>query len=654
MGNGTVTSKFKLSGSKTTSGTGVQLNQSNIRGPLEELGNEKESLQTPCSSGDSANTKPVESSNTHHSFNCDRCYKLKKKCLRQHPECNNCKKAGAECAYIDRSNKRRKKTNSAAYEDKIDFLDGKEHKESTTFRTVNEKSEKTRGSSEDLVISHKLVSVSSLLSNETSDNTTVGKDIFNKQKKHMMHPRNTKKDLKEQTAAERLAIKSLKEGSLKTNLKEEFITMKAMNNELASYFMLNYFHNYAMKYPFIKQDVFMDNFKKINFEQEMIINLDVYLLMSIGCIMYDYNNDTSLFDQYFNDNTILSVIDILNFGRNNDEEEDFANLSLLMLLTIYAIKVFNVELCWKLVGVIDRLIIELDFHKPQAKDQEQQKRIFWSAFNLDHELNLLLHRPSQIPRPEYIKLDMPLLGTFTNKEPGEMILKQIELHKLQCRILDLQLREVNDGQEVKQLSRDLENWRVSTSLVIHNTQASDFHYQDYVSLVNLNYYYLLIELDQLSSSESFQFTLQFLSNSFTLLISDPASTSKPQVMISVNSLFWYTKLFNVIKYNVSSLHKLLEVICNTSLNDNSSPGDIALKLSDFNSNLQLMLNLLKYLSQAKFKLHPCISRVNACIDCLGGLNLKLLNFNLLTCTPNDKQSLLLDLESIENKLRTSV
>lgn len=654
MGNGTVASKFKLSGNHSDSGTVIQLNQSNVRGPLEKEAVEVAKAPRETVDGtDSANMKAVEFPETHHPYNCDRCYKLKKKCLRLYPECENCTKAGASCAYIDRSNKRRKKASHKIYDDRVNF-----ESESPTFHIVNEKSNislKNKGKNDGLVVVHKLVSVSSLLSGETANRVSEqSNEIQTRQKKPIVHPGNSRNVANEQTISEKVALKSLNQQQMKTNLKEEFITMKSIKNELALYFVLSYFHNYGTKYPFVNKEKFMEGFKKINFEQEMIINLDVYLLMSIGCIIYDYNNGTSFFGEYFNEKAIESIIDILNFGANNNEGEDFANLTLLMLLTIYAIKVFNLDLCWVLTGIISRMIIELDLYKPKAKDENQQKRTFWSIFNLDCELNILLHKPTQLPNFAYIKLEMPLSTIFADDESGDSIIKDIHLHRLQNRILDLKLRESDDAAAVKQLSQDLENWRVSTSLVIHNTYSNGTNFQDHIALVNLNYYYLLIELDQLSASESFQFTLQFLSNSFTLLISEPTSTSKPQVLLSVNSLFWYTKLFNVIKYNISSLHELLSLICSNRVNENYSPSDLTLKLADFNSNLQLMLNLLKYLSQNRLKLHPLIDKVNTCIESLTSLNLKLLHFNVFSCPHEDKLSLLDEVGAIQSTLQSSI
>lgn len=653
MGNGTITSKFKLNGSNTGTGTVIQLNQSNVREPLQkETVSETQTQGESVDSTDSANVKAVEFPETHHPYNCDRCYKLKKKCLRLYPECENCTKAGASCAYIDRSNKRRKKTNQKVYDDRVNF-----ESESPTFHIVNEKSDnssKSKGKNDDLVVAHKLVTVSSMLSGEGASRTPEQfKGIQTRHKKSISHPGQSKIIPKEQTIAEKLALKSLSQQQ-KTNLKEEFITMKAIKRELALHFVLNYFHNYGNKYPFVNKEKFMENFKKINFEQEMIINLDVYLLMSVGCIMYDYNNRTSYFGEYFSEKAIESIIGILNFGGNNDEEEDFANLTLLMLLTIYAINIFNVELCWGLTGIMSRIIISLDFYKPKAENENQQKRIFWSIFNLDSELNILLHKPSQLPNFKYIKLEMPTAESFTDDESSESIIKDIHLHKLQHRILDMKLRDCNNAAQVKQLSQDLENWRVSTSLVIHNSYSNDANFQDYISLVNLNYYYLLIELDQLSSSESFQFTLQFLSNSFTLLISEPTSISKPQVLLSVNSLFWYTKIFNVIKYNITSLYELLLLVCNNHLNQDNSSSDLTLKLTDFNSNLQLMLNLLKYLSQNRLRQHPLIAKVDTCIDCLGSLNLKLLHFNVFSCPHEDRKSLLDEVDTIRSTLQSSI
>ena len=53
--------------------------------------------------------RPIESADTHHSNNCNRCYRLKKKCLREYPKCSNCLKSGSDCEYVDRSTKRRRR-----------------------------------------------------------------------------------------------------------------------------------------------------------------------------------------------------------------------------------------------------------------------------------------------------------------------------------------------------------------------------------------------------------------------------------------------------------------------------------------------------------------------------------------------------------------
>lgn len=643
MGNGAITSKFKLSNGGIVNSGVVHLNPSNVRD------RNSKTTEGENDAAKESTSSQVEFPDTHHTFNCDRCYKLKKKCLRLYPKCVNCSKADTDCEYIDRSNKRRKKANNKTDDEKVNGEEKK--KEAPIFHIINEKGER---SSEGNVVAHKLVTVSSLLSAEGIEQAS-GR-IANAPERILTQLPNTRRVRevpRDLTVSEKLAMRSLNPKQIKTNLKEEFVTMKAMDEDLPLNFILSYFHNYGTKYPFIIKEEFMAFFDEIDFKRETIINLDVYLLMSIGCLIYDNNNSTELFNEYFNENTILSVMDILNFGRNNNEEEDFGNLRLMLLMTIYAISAFNDELCWGLTGIMDRLIIELNYYKPIAHDAKLQQRVFWSVFNLDSELSLLLTKPSQLPTYDYIKLELPRLEDF-DKERGKLISTEIDLHKFQHKVLDLKLRGNNDAAAIRKLSQDLESWRVTRSLAIHTAYSNDASLLSMISLVNLNYYYLSIELDQVSASESLQFTLQFLSNSFTLLVKD-LNADKPQVSLSINSLFWYTKFFNVIKYNMKSLLAIVSFIHDTdSMALKKAVSEVTLKLSDFNSNLQLTVNLLRYLSLNIFNVDAIKTKIDLCIDSLNSLNLKLLRFNIFTCTHEDKLKLLSEVESINAKVHADL
>ncbi|RLV96315.1 hypothetical protein JA1_000368 [Spathaspora sp. JA1] len=545
MGNGTVTSKFRLNPIATSSSTSVQSNQSNLRSEIipketTTTSTNKQPSQETVSQGSIepedelkisfVNKESVQESSTHHSSNCNRCYRLKKKCSREYPKCSNCVRTSSECEYVNRTTKRRKRK-----------LADVKSEESTTVAST--------GVSE--IKSRKLVSVSSLLSTESDINSS----------------------------------------------DSEFITMKSIDVELPMTFVLNYFENYNYRYPFINKERFLQDFSKFEFSNQTIINLDMYLLMSIGCLIYDSKNNTSYYQEYFQEKSIeslINIVDTTNFSIDN--------LKLLLLLTIHGITCINQDLCWNLIGVLDRAIIKWNMHTSQDIIQQ---RIVWTIHNLDKDISLLLKKPSQFPNYEYITKLEPV--KLDQDEILPLINLNIELCKLQQSILHLNLTHTRTN--LHELSSDLEKWRIDSSKVVH--QSRDI--SDLIAWINLQYYYLLIELDQISLSQSFQFTLQFLSNSFTLLISDRQKKNVEKISL-VTNLFWFIQLFNVIKFNIKSLKQLIE------------SQDCQTRLEEFNSNLLLILNLLKYIN-VNFKPSHINSLIEVNITNLSELSLELIKFN---------------------------
>ncbi|KAK6454058.1 uncharacterized protein RJT20DRAFT_131565 [Scheffersomyces xylosifermentans] len=704
MGNGTVASKFRLSAFPPS----ILSNQSNLRGSPKSTSatsfnsksskspttdaqrdaqtvislnnNTKEKSEDTLRITDSSDTSddgvvskkdvslkpyPVEFPETHHPNNCNRCYRLKKKCSREYPRCTNCSKAGCGCEYVTRSNKRRRRTPGAknikhiGQHSSIDSngvvrRDSQEEpvtQEVFHIEETNNKADKIDidSSADKSVVAHKLVSVSSLLSNNEehrNGSTFNSRDITPRPRKvpsaalSSMARREREREI---SIEDKLAKKSLQ--SIKTNLKEEFITMKSVSHpDIPTTFVYNYLENFSYRYPFIDKSSFLKRFHEIDFLKESIINLDVYLVMSIGCLIYDTTADEKLFSNYFNDKSIESIIDGLNFSFNGNynEEEDLANVELLLLLVIYSITSLNEELCWGLVGVLDRLIIQMDLYK--SSSNIRRSRLFWSVYNIDKELSLLLDKPSQAPQKEFIGLQLPLTDKLYDDEELNLISQEIEFAQLQDRVLYLKLTNNRDSGDLTALSSALEKWRVTTSSAIHKVYSSSDLLQQYTSLVNLNYYYLLVEIDQISPSQSFQFTLQFISNSFALVIAESElksgseTSSKKQLgHISLkSSLLWYRKLFKVISFNLDSLSKII---------DSKELGklDLSLRLSEFNSNLQLMLNLLKFIYKDDFKGTRAAESINeyagVFIKGLGQLNTHLMDFNVMVSKDEDRARL---------------
>lgn len=688
MGNGTVTSKFRLSplgtlGSGSTAPS-IQLNQSNLRnepkgGPPAKEGQNSEN---PTESSDGVSheapingvsalinaaestessrenrseivsnnllglKREAESSETYHPSNCNRCYRLKKKCSREYPKCTNCTKSGSDCEYVNRMTKRKRKS-------PITYT----FKESPAHPQNGEVFYMSSGPSAQNQPVHnglRQVSVSSLLVPEVQAIREVSSTTHVPRKLPPLVPRKDINTVRNSLVASVNHRAILVRSS--TNLKEEFITMKAIAHlELPLTFALNYFENFSHKYPFINKREFLDNFTKIQFEKESIVNLDVYLLMSIGCLLYDSKCKTNHYQEYFKEKSIEAVVDVLDLGFN---EYDIENMRLLVLLTVYGITSMNGDLCWNLIGMLNRAIVKWDLYN--NSDDISKERLVWSIHNLDKELSLLLKKPSQFPNYEYLKCTYPLTKKLYEDENLEFINENIGLGMLETSLTHLRLVS-KPADSLTQLSSDFEKWRVNSSKIIHKAYAQSPYLQDYISWINLHYYYLLIELDQVSHSQSFQFTLQFLSSCFTLLISssDNAPTNpserKANIKIALSaSLFWFNKLFNVIIYNIESLKGILE-------SKNSTATEDTLKLSEFNSNLQLILNLLKYIRGSKQTegsstltyFQKMAKLIDGTVDKLSGLSLHVMKFNNFSSTEDEKQEVLKSIDDILSYLTNS-
>lgn len=637
MGNGAVASKFKLSGNLNKDKEGTS-------GSSEEIVSHSE----PGAERALEDDRSESVTSDIQAFNCDRCYRLKKKCLRNTPRCRNCERSGAECKYIDRRHKKTKRDD----EQEKDEKSSDSSTNMSVFRAMNDTSHASGG-----VI--KQVPSESLSPSEIADNAALSSSRSRRENKRPPLKSlkvSTRKEITSLLNKDEISVANiLTQNSMKqrtsNNLKDAFINIPAMGYDHPRHFLESYFQNYGTKYPFIEKDGYLQKFQSLKFDSESIINLDMYVLLSIGCLIFDNNNGTELFSSYFNDNRVQSVVENLNYIEMNNEEENFENLKLFLLVAVYALSLFNEKLCWGVLEVMDRLVNRMRFYIPITSDIVTQERIFWSIFNLDIELSLLANRPSMITPPEYVKLPFEIKKQGSDKESIDIIIQEIALHKLQHEILHWKLKGGAEKEVLKRISADLEKWRVKTSRAIHEACIHDTGLQNCTSIVNLNYYYLLIELDQVSSSESLQFTLQFLSNSFSLFIAKEDASSKPQDRVSICNLVWYVKFFNVIKFTLLSLKRTLIQLHEQCKAEESQESSLAsLKLSDFNSNLQLILNLCRFIIQNNYRANPFFARISGCSNDLSSLCLILLSSDFLSKSPNQQATTIKEVELSESRI----
>lgn len=532
MGHGAMATKFRL-GSVTQTESAVR---------------SADTPQPPTSSSPENTNQSDKNSHleppSHFANSCNRCYRLKKKCSREFPRCSNCTRLGSDCEYEDKKAKRRKtEMNSSLVE--IHVVEGANTRNSPTPQDPQNAPDGTRS-----------VSVPSLLRAES--------------------PLGARRLSHRALIAKRSALRALIPPT-PMNLREEYITMDSVPEDKAHTFANSFFVNYGTKYPFISQTRFFSWFGRINFDQEAIVNLDGYLVMAIGLLIHDSNTKLATFSTFFSEKIIESIVDIIDFDMS--QSLDLENVRLLLLLGIYSLHMFHADLCWSIVGALDRIAIQLDLYKSA---EILHQRLFWSIYNFDKELSILRNKPSQVPPRHFIALPFPLTGSLHGQPDHnlDVINQEICYYQLVDRLVSQKLA-VSLKETLKALASDVEKWRVSTSKIIHTRYCDSPMLQHYVSQVNMKYYYLFVEMDQVSESHLSQFTLQFLLNSFTLLISENHKICG----LSLHNLFWYQLLFRVVKCTLDSLPRLLQ------------GSDAAAEFADFNNNLQLIVNIVKFLSR---------------------------------------------------------
>ena len=653
MGNGTVRTKFRLDPKPsferppvltTLDHTGAVLSprvapaKSTASAPptaREEPANEGFAPVATWPSLEQALHRPGTSGSGHHDSNCVRCYRIKKKCSRTYPLCDYCQRSGTVCRYVERRRKKQR------LEEPVLPLADKPN----------------------------TLSISSLVHRDGMDEPFRNIDVFNTDTASVGVPRATAKQLKQPVlfgeslralvrGKQFLSVhRKLVAGAMQScgtpvhPLADELLVVRAISDQtLPSAFMHTFIANYEWKYPFMPLEPLLRRFNSLNFENETLVNLDIYLAMAIGCLIYDSNHSTQHHHAYFSDALVESIIEVVPYVFVPHEDVEATNV--LLLLAIYALNVCNTAFIWSILGYLDRALVNMtEFgarraETPRSDASAVRKRLFWAVFNLDKELSLMLDKPSQFIPTSLIPDGSELRSDLSDGELphlAALMTSTVELHKLQDHMLWFTLGLAPaTAAALMQYSSDLEAWRVRLLLLIHTEYADLPLLQNYIGLVNLDYYYLLIEMDQLLPTDSFQSTLQFLSNSFSLLLS-VQSEKKGVVCTSMHSLFWYLKFFKVVKYKLLLLVRVLS--------SDISKLDLNSRLNDCNSNVQLMLNLIKFLLQNGSAPHCFEPRLKRYAGHLTSVNGMLMTFNPLAALDEEKLRILQSMEANLEKVR---
>lgn len=457
-------------------------------------------------------------------FSCHRCHRLKKKCSKEFPKCSYCVRTSNDCFYVKRSTKKNNAQTDNTTTEGIKAND----LESMKVNWIQKDGEDTTNS----VL--QLPPIKTILNNNFS--------------------------------VPSLLVDTNQIATRSPNSKDEFINLKSFDDaNLPVGFLYNYIHNYENQYPIFDSKGILEEIQKIDFTSESIVGFHIYMILSIGCLITDSSNNSELFDQYFNDNIIESIVDIPNFIY--DRELDLYNLKLIILLALYHSHKQNSHMVLNLIILLNKLVIRYDFYKLSHSDPQRNQKlsIFWSSVNLDYEFNFTTNRPSKnslnleliiaAPNSKISLLD----NSFTNQ--------LIQLHLLQNRLNNLKLvTQITDENfkvnpengpniinvHLQTMSKDIEVWRHETYKIMSRAFYHDEEYlKQFDHFVNVNYFYLTIELDQLSTTKSSEFTSQFLYHYFALVL--PVDKSKNKSSLSLNNYLNLKKLHNVVTYTLIAL-----------------------------------------------------------------------------------------------------
>lgn len=624
LGNGAVTGRFRLDPvlprNKTTSSK------------PREAWNDRILFETP---------------NTHYYNSCERCYRLKRKCLRELPECASCIKTKMLCVYVDRSQKRRKRDDKEPTSGAGDTVESKDAtniaKEDTqsTPKEANQ-SETPAGSSDSSLANASEDSAPPQSPNvpTTSDERAVEFRFVEPHPQSISHQHSTLNDnsrASPRARNSRLSVsllistddrqsknhvcrqikRQVMKPLLQSSIREEFTTLAAIEDiELPKVWLMNYWENFGHTYPFVNLDEAREQLLKIDFQSELIIPFDIYLILAIGSITYDSRtllegDDKLSFEKYFSLDTIELMVEFLNLGMASpDHPSTIDNLRILLLLAVYAVVLLNETQLWNWVGILCRSVLRLGLYRSLLTFFN---RVWWSVYNLDKQTLVLMNSPSGLLDPKFVNQKFPIEVRLWPDEDLDMVNQEIARHQLLGDLL-LPMLVPEVPADTNEFSLRLELWRKGATACIHR-RATNVEYA--TAMVNIDYYYMCTEIDQLSPLELLQFTLHFLLNLFRLAIREE-SLAKHQIK-QLLLLFWYLKFFKVVDNFLTLLRQLVALDLNRV--------DLGVKLTEYVLILLVMLNLLKYMVENHDIMEARLAKL---VTQLTEVNAKILIINVMT------------------------
>ncbi|CAH6723323.1 hypothetical protein CLIB1444_14S01508 [[Candida] jaroonii] len=546
---------------------------------------------------------------------CHRCHRLKKKCSKDFPSCSYCIRTSNDCFYLNKSHIK-SKNSSEDFKSKSSIFPEimKPEKESITIlrnwihKDIESYDDNNNGEAGNIANNPKTEQSTGCcksnngfikgITNLITGNN--GVDPRNENMHQNMHNANgvneipPHKILRTKTLSissllsdvtpgvtnERVSCKLISKAlKLNRHFDEEFVNLKPIGEKkLALAFAANYFCNYSHIYPIFSEDQIVSKLKQMDFEKENVVNCHTYLILSIGCLIYDSIHMTKHYNKCFSESLIDSVIDITNFNpKSCNTESELNDIKTMILFTVHYMNRNDDLVVSNMITILSRIILKFEFFKLNSGDKFKMIKncIFWTVINLDFEFNLITDNPVAVSLDlwkllYYKNSKLQLLTATPSNNEDDVVYSNriIEFNLLQKRIIDLKVvtKVAGDNQEMaelKEISKAVEVWRVNSTGCV--SKLFEDHHEDakfYSFMVNLHFFYLLIESDQLSSTKNSEFSLQFLSIYYQL--TSQIDTNK-QTGLAINNLIYIYKLMNVVKYNLINL-KIQSLFSNFKMN----------------------------------------------------------------------------------------
>ncbi|ODQ58960.1 hypothetical protein WICANDRAFT_32262 [Wickerhamomyces anomalus NRRL Y-366-8] len=445
-----------------------------------------------------------------HSYSCKRCRRLKKKCTRTIPECQNCAKAGESCEYVPRAPRRKKSEILRSLQEERQNEQNRSPLSSTPVL-------RTQDSNLQFASNNSFPKINPLQSLGVSQFSTTTSSV------RSLEPFGTQQPQAQQIGILENSPRSYNLGSLQNRLLASVLgngdmaeapTMVTRPNlevsfmiELINRFFTENYHSY----PFLNQAAI------INFVMSSNINrldslpasdsFEIFMIMFIGYCSLErvgkINTDIHL-KKYLISKSIEQTNDVITF-------DNIESIKFLLLLGIYSLFDTAGSTSWHIAGNINRLILSLglnringfksrDSNNYATRDREQRYRVFWSAYNFDRLVSISLGRPFGIHDDD---INIPFPNKFDHEEiyDIELITAIISLRQIEGKILK-NVHSVNSGHKVnddatkleilKTLRIEVEDWFNLTNTLTSYNHSKDSIYN--VSWFTSHYYQLTMLL----------------------------------------------------------------------------------------------------------------------------------------------------------------